>query len=203
MWCDGVMRGVVTTRIGPVLFGCLCCACCCACSRLPCATAPVLSFIHLERFEVCLIWRDLSLCSSRPAYLTSRLPLTSWILLFSFIHCVLLLPFALFYLQQAQTSPCAGLFLARMLQTELLAQRGLALPHRYRHAPDADAQNLLLRQSGRLSKGVALSLPLTPRTYCFGNQAGTVQEPSLHLTLTPRTYCFGNQVGSAKASHSS
>jgi hypothetical protein len=90
-----------------------------------------------------------------------------------------------------------------MLQTELLAQRGLALTHRCRPAPDADAQNLLLRQSGRLSQGVALSLTLTPRTYCFGNQAGTAQEPSLHLPLTPRTYCFGNQVGSAKTSHSS
>jgi hypothetical protein len=45
------------------------------------------AFIHLERFEFVLV----------TPCLTSRLPLTSWILLFSFIPCVLLLPSALFY----------------------------------------------------------------------------------------------------------
>jgi hypothetical protein len=63
----GEVRDVVPTRIGPPLFGCLCCACCCACSRRS-LRCPAGAFIHLERFEVCLIWRDLSLCSLRAVF---------------------------------------------------------------------------------------------------------------------------------------
>jgi hypothetical protein len=86
------VRGAVTSRIGPALFGCLCCTCCCAC---PCRFLrhPAGDFIHwrglsdLKRFEFVLV----------TPCLASRLPLTSSVPLSSFLPCVLVLPFALFY----------------------------------------------------------------------------------------------------------
>jgi hypothetical protein len=43
------VRGAATSRIGPALFGCLCCAFCCAClCRF--LRSPAGAFIHLERF---------------------------------------------------------------------------------------------------------------------------------------------------------
>ena len=88
----GAVRGTVTSRIGPALFGCLCCACRVHVRVVSCATLLVLSFIwrglsHLERFEFVI---------ATPC-LDSRLPLTSWVPLSSFLPCVLVLPFALFY----------------------------------------------------------------------------------------------------------
>ena len=88
----GAVRGAVTSRIGPALFGCLCCACSCAC---PCRFLrhPAGDFIHwrglsdLKRFEFVL---------ATPC-LASWLPLTSSVPLSSFLPCVLVLPFALFY----------------------------------------------------------------------------------------------------------
>jgi len=64
----GAVRGAVTTRIGPALFGCLYCACCCACSR-PSLRCPSSAFIHLERFEFVLDTPCLALLLS----------LTSWV----------------------------------------------------------------------------------------------------------------------------